>query len=103
MNGLRQMSQRLRFDILESFFYDFARDIEWGGEDYDDTSLFDESGLAEESDTENTNELGVAAGQEAANEEEESRRQLSQPPLFLSCIPICYFGMVLVGIFLVFS
>ncbi len=81
MNGLRQMSQRLRFDILESFFDDFAHDIEWGGEDYDDTSLFDESGLAEGSDMENTNELGMAAGQEAANEEEESRRQLSQPPL----------------------
>jgi hypothetical protein len=28
MNGLRQMGQRLQFDILESFFYDFACDIE---------------------------------------------------------------------------
>jgi hypothetical protein len=59
MNGLRQMGQRLRFDILESFFDDFAGDIEWGGEDYDETSLFEESGLAEGS----TNESGMAAGQ----------------------------------------
>jgi hypothetical protein len=45
-------------------------------------SLFDESGLAEGSDTGSTDESGMAAGQEAADEEEEYRRQLSQPPLF---------------------
>jgi hypothetical protein len=71
MNGLRQMGQRLQFDILESFFDDFAGDIEWGGEDYNDTCLFDESGLAEGSHTGSTNESGIAAGQEAADEEEE--------------------------------
>jgi hypothetical protein len=48
MNGLRQMGQRLhQFDILESFFDDVAGDIEWGGDDYDVTSLFDVSDLAE--------------------------------------------------------
>jgi len=67
MNGLRQMGQRLRFDIHKSFFDDVAGDIEWGGEDYDETSLFDESGLAEGS----ADESGMAAGQEAAEEEEE--------------------------------
>ncbi len=46
MNGLRQMGQRLQFGILESFFDEFACDIEWGGEEYDETSLFDETGLA---------------------------------------------------------
>jgi hypothetical protein len=65
MNGLRQMGQRLRFDILESFFDDFAGDIEWGVADYDDTSLFDESDLAIESNTGSANELGLADGQEA--------------------------------------
>jgi hypothetical protein len=48
MNGLRQMGQRLhRFDILEMFFDDFAGNIEWGGEDYDNTSLFDVLNLVE--------------------------------------------------------
>jgi len=46
MNGLRQMGQRLQFDILESFFDEFACNIEWGGEEYDEMSLFDETGLA---------------------------------------------------------
>ena len=67
MNGPRQMDQRLRFDILELFFDDFVGDVEWGGEDYDETSLFDESGLAEGS----ADESGMAAGQEAEEEEEE--------------------------------
>ena len=31
MNGLRQMGQRLQFDILELFFDDFAWNIEWEG------------------------------------------------------------------------
>ena len=65
MNGLRQMGQRLRFDILESFFDDFAGNIEWRGADYDDPSLFDESDLAEGSDTGSTDESGMATGQEA--------------------------------------
>ena len=77
MNGLRQMGQRLRFDILELFFDDFAGDIEWGGEDYDETSLFDESGLAEG----NTNESGMSAGQEAAEE----RQQLLVPSITSWC------------------
>ena len=47
MNGLRQMGQRLRFYILESFFDDFTGNIDWGGADYNDTSLFDESNLVE--------------------------------------------------------
>ncbi len=51
MNGLRQMGQRLhQFDILESFFDNVAGNIEWGGDDYDVTSLFDVSDLAEGSD-----------------------------------------------------
>ena len=41
MNGLWQMGQRHQFDILESLFDDFTCDIEWGGEEYDETSLFD--------------------------------------------------------------
>ncbi len=39
-------------------------------------------GLAEGSNTGSTDESGMAAEQEAADEEEEYRRQLSQPPLF---------------------
>jgi hypothetical protein len=39
-----------QFDILESFFDDVPGDIEWGGDDYDVTSLFDVSDLAEGSD-----------------------------------------------------
>ena len=65
MNGLRQMGQRVWIDILQSFFDDFAGNIEWGGEDYDDTSLFDESGLAKGSNMWSTDESGMAAGQEA--------------------------------------
>jgi len=71
MNGLRQMGQNLQFDILESFFDDFACDIKWGGEEYDETSLFDKTGLASDHAEEITNESGMAAGQEAAEEEEE--------------------------------
>jgi hypothetical protein len=71
MNGLRQMGQRLLFDILESFFDDFACDIEWGGEEYDETSLFDETGLASDLAEESADESGMTAGQEAAEEEEE--------------------------------
>ena len=42
------MGQRLhRFDILESFFDNVAGNIKWGGDDYDGTSLFDASDLAE--------------------------------------------------------
>jgi hypothetical protein len=45
------MGQRLhQFDILESFFDNVAGNIEWGGDDYDVTSLFDVSDLAEGSD-----------------------------------------------------
>ncbi len=47
------------------FFDDFAGMIDWGGDDYDGTSLFDESGLAEERETGSTNKSGMAAGQEA--------------------------------------
>jgi hypothetical protein len=54
-----------QFDILEMFFDDFAGMIDWGGDDYDGTSLFDESGLAEERETGSTNKSGMAAGQEA--------------------------------------
>jgi len=71
MNGLRQMGQRLQFDILELFFDYFACDIEWGGEEYDETSLFDETGLASDHAEESADESGMAAGQEAAEEEEE--------------------------------
>ena len=71
MNGLRQMGQRLQFDILESFFDDFACDIEWGGEEYDETSLFDETRLASDLAEESANESGMTARQEAAEEEEE--------------------------------
>ena len=71
MNGLWQMGQRLQFDILESLFDDFACDIEWGGEEYDETSLFDETGLASNHAEESADEWGMAAGQEAAEEEEE--------------------------------
>jgi hypothetical protein len=62
LNGLRQMGQRLhRFDILESFFDDVAGDIEWGGDDYDGTSLFDMSDLAEGSDTGPSGGSGMAS------------------------------------------
>jgi hypothetical protein len=63
LNGLRQMGQRLhRFDILESFFDNVAGDIEWGGDDYDGTSLFDASDLAEgRSDTGSYDGSGMAA------------------------------------------
>jgi len=71
MNGLRQMGQRLQFDILESFFDDFACNIEWGGEEYDETSLFDKTGLASDHAEESANESGMAAGQETVEEEEE--------------------------------
>ena len=71
MNGLWQMGQRLQFDILESFFDDFACDIEWGGEEYDETSLFDETGLASDHAEESADESGMAAGQKAVEEEEE--------------------------------
>ena len=48
INGLRQMVQWFhQFGILASFFDDVAGDIEWGGDDYDVTSLFDVSDLAE--------------------------------------------------------
>ncbi len=70
MNGLQQMGQRLQFDIPESFFDDFACDIEWGGEEYDETSLFDETGLASDLVEESADESGMTAGQEAAEEEE---------------------------------
>jgi len=75
MNGLRQMGQMLQFDVLESCFDDFTFTcycyIEWGGEEYDETSLFDETGLASDHAEESADELGMAAGQEAAEEEEE--------------------------------
>ena len=71
MNSLRQMGQRVQFDILESFFDDFACDIEWGGEEYDETSLFDETRLASDLAEESANESGMTARQEAAEEEEE--------------------------------
>jgi hypothetical protein len=73
MNGLRQMGQMLQFDVLELCFDDFTFtcDIEWGGEEYDETSLFDETGLASDHAEESADELGMAAGQEAAEEEEE--------------------------------
>ena len=59
MNGLRGMGQRLhQFDILETFFDDFARDIEWGGDDYDDKLLVDVLNLMEGSATGSTNEYG---------------------------------------------
>jgi hypothetical protein len=62
LNGLQQMGQRLhRFDILESFFDDVAGDIEWVGDDYDGTSLFDTSDLAEGSDTGSYDGSGMAA------------------------------------------
>ncbi len=62
LNGLRQMGQRLhRFDILESFFDDVAGDIEWGGDDYDGTSLFDVSDFAEWSDTGPSGGSGMAS------------------------------------------
>jgi len=70
MNGLRQMGQRLQFDILESFFDDFACDIEWGGEEYDETSLFDKTGLASDHAEKSADESGMAAGQKSAEEEE---------------------------------
>ena len=41
MNGLWQMGERHQFDILESLFDDFTCDIERGGDEYDETSLFD--------------------------------------------------------------
>ena len=65
------MGQRLQFDILESFFDEFACDIEWGGEEYDETSLFDETGLAFNHVEESADESGMAAGQETVEEEEE--------------------------------
>ena len=71
MNGLWQMGQRLQFDTLESYFDDFACNIEWGGEEYDETSLFDKAGLASNHAEESADESGMAAGQEAAEEEEE--------------------------------
>ena len=56
------MGQRLhQFDILESFFDYVAGNIEWGGGDYDGTSLFDMSDLAEGSDTGPSNGSGMAA------------------------------------------
>ena len=62
VNGLRQMDQWLhRFNILESFFDDVAGNIEWGGEDYDVTSLFDVSDLAEGSDMGPSDGSGMAA------------------------------------------
>ena len=71
LNGPQQMGQRLQFDIIESFFDYFACDIEWGGEAYDETSLFDKNGLASDHAEESVNESGMVAGQEAAEEEEE--------------------------------
>jgi len=71
MNYLQQMGQRLQFDILEWFFDYFACDIEWGGEEYDETSLFDENGLASDLAEESADESGMTAGQEAAEEGEE--------------------------------
>jgi len=53
------------------FFYDFACDIEWGREEYDETFLFDETGLASDHAEEIADESGMAAGQKAAEEEEE--------------------------------
>ncbi len=65
MIDLQQMGQRLhRFNIHKMFFDDFAGMIEWGGDDYDGTSLFDESGLAEGSDPGSTNKSGMANRQE---------------------------------------
>jgi hypothetical protein len=62
MNEIQQMDQRLhRFDILEFFFDDIAGDIEWGGDDFDSTSLFDVPDLAEGSDTGSSDGLGMAA------------------------------------------
>jgi hypothetical protein len=59
------MGQRLhRLNILKTLFHDFAGNIEWGGEDYNNTSLFDVLNLVEGSDTESTNKSGMAAGQE---------------------------------------
>jgi len=56
------MDQRLhQFDILELFFDDVAGDIEWGGDNYDDTSLFDVSDLAEGSDTGPSDGSGMLA------------------------------------------
>ena len=71
LNGPQQMGQRLQFDIIESFFDYFACDIKWGGEAYDETSLFDKTGLASDHAEESVVESGMAAGQEAAEEEEE--------------------------------
>jgi hypothetical protein len=66
MIDLQQMGQRLhQFNILETFFGEFAGMIDWGGDNYDGTSLFDESGFAEGSNTGSTNKLSMAAGQEA--------------------------------------
>ena len=62
MNGLRQMVQQLhQFDILESFFDDVAGDIEWGGDHYYVTSLFDVSDLAEGSVMGPSDGSGMAA------------------------------------------
>jgi hypothetical protein len=62
MNGHQQMGQRLhRFDIIESFFDAVAGDIEWGGDDFDSTSLFDVPDLAEGSDTGSSDGFGMAA------------------------------------------
>ena len=71
MNGLWQMGQRLQFDILESLFDDFACDIEWGGEEYDETSLSTRPVLASDHAEESANESGMAAGQEVAEDVEE--------------------------------
>ena len=54
-------SGSIHFDILESFFDDVAGSIEWGGDDYNGTSLFDVSNLAEGSDTGPSDESGMAA------------------------------------------
>ena len=60
------MGQQLhQFDILTMFFDDFACNIEWEGDEYDNTSLVDVLNLMEGSNTGSTNESDMAAGQEA--------------------------------------
>ena len=56
------MGQRLhQFDILELFFDYVAGNIEWGGDDYNVTSLFDVSDLAEGGNMEPSDGSGMAA------------------------------------------
>ncbi len=66
MNGLGLIGQQLHHcKVLKTFFYDNARNIEWGGEDYNDTSLFNMPNSAEGSNTGSSDSTGMAARQEA--------------------------------------